>query len=89
MYICGKKIYRLLLLQVDNLNLATNLENYFFNAMLIACKCMPLYKNWIVMQKVNRLTLQPSNKVTLKWMEVRYNTVVSLYYIYKNILSKD
>jgi hypothetical protein len=30
------------LLQIENLNLATNLENYCFYAMLIACKCMPL-----------------------------------------------
>jgi hypothetical protein len=30
--------------QVDNLNLATNLENYCFYAMLIACKSMPLCK---------------------------------------------
>jgi hypothetical protein len=34
----------LILLQVENLNLATNLEDYYFNAMLIACKCMPLCK---------------------------------------------
>jgi hypothetical protein len=34
----------LLLLQVENLNLTTILENYFFNSMLIACKCTPLCK---------------------------------------------
>jgi len=33
-----------LFLQVDNLNLATNLENYCFYAMLIASKCTPLCK---------------------------------------------
>ncbi len=32
------------LLQVDNLNLATNLENYCFKTLLIACKCTPLCK---------------------------------------------
>jgi hypothetical protein len=31
-------------LQVENQDLATNLENYYFYAMLIKCKCMPLYK---------------------------------------------
>ncbi len=36
--------YRCLLLQDDNLNLATNLKKYCFCAMLIACKCTPLYK---------------------------------------------
>jgi hypothetical protein len=36
--------YKCLLLQVENLNLATNLENSFFYAMLVACKCMPLCK---------------------------------------------
>jgi hypothetical protein len=35
---------RCLLLQVENLNLATKLENYCFYARLIACKCTPLYK---------------------------------------------
>jgi hypothetical protein len=42
-----------LLLQVDNLKLATNLENYCFYAMLITCNCTPLckkiglwYKKW-------------------------------------------
>ncbi len=33
-----------LLFQVDNLNLASNLENYFY-AMLITCKCTPFCKN--------------------------------------------
>jgi hypothetical protein len=36
--------YRCLFFQVGNLNLATNLENYCFYAMLIACKCTPLCK---------------------------------------------
>jgi len=36
--------YRCLFLQVDNLNITTNLENYFFYAMLITCKCTPLCK---------------------------------------------
>ncbi len=36
--------FKILLLQVENLNLATNLENYCFYAMLIACKCMALCK---------------------------------------------
>ncbi len=31
-------------LQVDYINLATNLENCCFYAMLIACECTPLYK---------------------------------------------
>jgi hypothetical protein len=31
-------------LQVENLNLATNLENYYFYAMLIACKCTTFCK---------------------------------------------
>jgi len=33
-----------ILLQVDNLNVVTNLEKYCFYAMLIICKCMPLCK---------------------------------------------
>ncbi len=36
--------YTCLLLQVGNLNLVTNLKNYRFYAMLIACKCMPLWQ---------------------------------------------
>jgi hypothetical protein len=35
---------RCLFLQVGNLNLGTNLENYYFYIMLIACKCTPLCK---------------------------------------------
>jgi hypothetical protein len=31
-------------LQVDNLNLVTILENYYFYAMLTTCKCMPICK---------------------------------------------
>jgi hypothetical protein len=42
--ICYNFFYRCLVLQIDNQNLATNLKNYYFNAMLIACKCTPLYK---------------------------------------------
>jgi hypothetical protein len=30
--------------QVDNQNLVTNLENCYFYAMLITCKCMPFCK---------------------------------------------
>jgi len=33
--------YRCLILQVENLNLTTNLENYCFYVMLITRKCMP------------------------------------------------
>ncbi len=44
MYICCNFFYKCHLLQVDNLNLATNLKNYGFYAMLIACKCTPLCK---------------------------------------------
>jgi hypothetical protein len=43
-YICCNFFNRCFLLQVENLNLATNLDNYYFNAMLIASKCTPLYK---------------------------------------------
>jgi hypothetical protein len=43
-YICCNFFNMCLLLQVENLNLATNLENYYFYAMLIACKCAPLCK---------------------------------------------
>ncbi len=43
MYICCNFFYKCLL-QVDNLNLVTNLKNYCFYAMLIACKCMRFYK---------------------------------------------
>jgi hypothetical protein len=39
-----KKFYRCFLLQVKNINLATNLGNYYFYVMLIASKCMPLCK---------------------------------------------
>jgi hypothetical protein len=42
--ICCNFFYRCFVLQIDNQNLATNLENYYFYAMLIACKCTPLYK---------------------------------------------
>ncbi len=40
-YICCNFVYRCLLFQVDNLNLATNLENDCSCAMLITCKCTP------------------------------------------------
>ncbi len=43
-YICCNFFYRCLLLQVENLNLATKFENYCFYAMLIACKSMSLCK---------------------------------------------
>jgi hypothetical protein len=43
MYICCNFFNRCLL-QVDNLNLVTNLKNYCFYAMLIACKCTPFCK---------------------------------------------
>jgi hypothetical protein len=33
--------FRCLLFQVENLTLTTNLENYYFNAMLITYKCTP------------------------------------------------
>ncbi len=36
--------YRYFLLQIESLNVATNFDNYCFYAMLITCKCMPLYK---------------------------------------------
>jgi hypothetical protein len=36
--------YRCLLFQVENLNVATNLENYNFYVMLITCKCTTLCK---------------------------------------------
>ncbi len=42
MYV-GIYFYRCLL-RVENLNLATNLENYYLYAILITCKCMPLCK---------------------------------------------
>ncbi len=42
--ICVAILFCECLLHVENLNLATNLENYCYYAMLIACKCMPLYK---------------------------------------------
>jgi tryptophan-rich sensory protein len=42
--ICCNFFYICLFFQVENLNLATNLENYCFYAMLIASKCTPLYK---------------------------------------------
>ncbi len=43
-HICCNFVYRCLLFQIDNLNLATNFENYCSCAMLIACKCMPFCK---------------------------------------------
>ncbi len=43
-YICCNLKNKCLLLQIDNINLATNLENYYFYVMLIACKCMPFNK---------------------------------------------
>ncbi len=36
--------YRCFFLQVENLSLTTNLEDYCFYAMLITCKCMSFYK---------------------------------------------
>jgi len=44
-YICCKFLNKCIFLQVNNLYLATNLENYYFYAMLVSCKCMPLCKN--------------------------------------------
>ncbi len=35
---------RCFLFQVENLNLAKNLKNYYFYAILITCKCMSLCK---------------------------------------------
>ncbi len=43
-YICCNFFYRCHLLQVNNLNLVTNLRNYYFYAMLITCKCTPFCK---------------------------------------------
>jgi len=43
-YICCNFFYKCFLLQVENLNLATNLKFYYYYAMLITWKCMPLYK---------------------------------------------
>ncbi len=51
--------YRCLFLKVENLNLATNLENYCFYAMLITCKCTPLYKKMDCDAKNEPPTLQP------------------------------
>jgi hypothetical protein len=48
-----------LLLQVENLNLTKNLENHYFLAMLIACKCTPLFKKLDMTQKVSHPILQP------------------------------
>ncbi len=36
--------YRCLILQIENLNLATNLNFFYFYVMLITCKCMSLCK---------------------------------------------
>jgi hypothetical protein len=47
-----------LLLQVENFNLVTNLENYCFYVMLIACKRKPLCKKLDYDTKVSHLTLQ-------------------------------
>ncbi len=58
-YICCNFKNKCLLLQVENLNLVTNLENYCFCAMLIACKRMPLCKKLDCDTKVTHLTLQP------------------------------
>jgi hypothetical protein len=41
-YICCKFFY-ICLLQVENLDLTTNLENYYVYGMLIACKCTSFY----------------------------------------------
>jgi hypothetical protein len=46
-YICYSFLNCFFLLQVNNLNLATNLENYYFYAMLITWKCTPLCKKLI------------------------------------------
>jgi hypothetical protein len=43
MYRCYNVFYRYLF-QVENLYLATNLENYYFHVMLITCKCMSFCK---------------------------------------------
>jgi hypothetical protein len=41
-YICCNFINICFFLKVENLNLATNLEDDYFYAMLITCKCTPL-----------------------------------------------
>jgi hypothetical protein len=43
-YKCCNLFIRCIFRQVVNLNLATNLKNYCFYAMLITWKCMPLWK---------------------------------------------
>jgi hypothetical protein len=43
-YIFCNFFNRCFLFQLDNLNLAKKLENYYFYAMLIACKCTQLLK---------------------------------------------
>jgi hypothetical protein len=48
---------------VQNLNIATNLENYYFYGMLIACKCMPFCKKQDYDAKNEPPTLQPPLKM--------------------------
>jgi len=55
-YICYNFVYRCIFFQVENLNLATNLEIFFFGAMLIACNTRHFVKSWIVTQKVSHPT---------------------------------
>ncbi len=56
-----------LFLQVENLSLATNLENYCFYAMLIACKCMPLCKKLVCDTKSGPPYLATIKRINLLW----------------------
>ncbi len=44
--------YTYFFLQVENINLATNLENYYFYVMLMARKCTPLYTMYKIIFKI-------------------------------------
>ncbi len=73
--------YTCLFLQVDNLNLATNLKTYCFYAMLIACKCKPFCKKIGLWRK--KWTTLPCNDPTSKALVLLLNLVREsiLYYM--------
>ncbi len=62
--------YRCLLLQIDNPNLATSLDFFCFYAMLIACKCMPLWKKLYCNTKNEPPYLATFHYLSLIWIKV-------------------
>jgi len=69
-YICCNFFYRCLLLQVDNLNLVTNLKFYCFYVMLITCKCTGLWKKLDCDKKNGPPYFAPRGILQIKWQKL-------------------